>query len=288
MRSGKLVFVHIPQTAGMTLRHVVYRQFNKRERYSFDDESYTSRLDFLELSEKQRHTLRLVAGFTHYGIHQHMSESGSKSGVQYLTMIRNPVERIISQYYRILGNPEHPNHEYYRTLSVVDYARLERKGEGQTRWLLGYREDSETPLVSYDVEDTLPPNALEIAKNRLQNDFDFVGIVEQFDESILLMRQHYRWRNVYYAKRNINIHRPRRIATTTYEELKDYVKTDMELYHFGRSLFQERLAEYQGDLQSDLERFRRRNALFSRVWYLREKAKGLLQNEDVGLYDDRN
>lgn len=284
MKKSKLVFVHIPQTAGMTLRHVVYRQFKRRKRYTFAGEDYASRLDFIKLPEQERHNLQLVAGFTHYGVHQYLSVDGSADNVRYMTMIRNPVERIISQYYRIVGNPDHHNYNSYRNLSVVEYAHLERKGEGQTRWLLGYRDDTDKPLDAYELDDTLPENALEIAKNRLKNDFDFVGIVEQFDVSILLMKQHYGWRNAYYAKRNINVHRPRRIATNTYEQLKAYVKTDMELYQFAVGLFEERLANYDGDMDVDLQRFRRRNALFSRVWYLRE---GIISRQ-TGMYDDRN
>ena len=44
---------------------------------------------------------------------------------------------------------------------------------------------------------------LEAARLNLDRDFSFVGIMERFDESLLLLRQLFQWNNIFYIRKNV-------------------------------------------------------------------------------------
>ena len=91
-RPHSYVFLHIPKTGGITLYHVLNRQFDRSQVFTI--RGLIDRREFEELSEISRERLQLVRGHMEFGIHSWLTEP-----VSYFTILREPVNRVISHYY---------------------------------------------------------------------------------------------------------------------------------------------------------------------------------------------
>ena len=96
-----LVFIHIPKTAGTSLRRAMGHAYAPSERlYLYDAphlEGAMLRREFLELPAERRAGLRFVMGHFVYGVHRSIPHNS-----RYVTILRDPVERVVSHYYHYL------------------------------------------------------------------------------------------------------------------------------------------------------------------------------------------
>lgn len=115
----------------------------------------------------------------------------------------------------------------------------------------------------------LPPGEcsaelLEQAKRNLRDHCTVVGLTEEFDATLLLLRKAFGWNNLYYSRENQTRKRPLRnsISLQTQEAIRQANQYDLELYQFAQSLFRAQL-DRRGVLFADeLRRFRFFNQLF--------------------------
>ena len=95
---------------------------------------------------------------------------------------------------------------------------------------------------------------LEIAKENLANSFSVVGICERFEESLMLMAQTYDWEVPFYENRKVSKTRPN-VEAAAVELIKENNQLDLELYRFGKELFEESL-EKEEEVEEGLVRLR--------------------------------
>ena len=97
------IFQHIPKTAGSTIHAVLDNQYPAAQIHStFAATMDDKELDRLrQLSETERKGLKLVKGHMPFGVHTLLPGRS-----RYLTFLRHPIDRIISNYYFILNNPQ--------------------------------------------------------------------------------------------------------------------------------------------------------------------------------------
>ena len=76
---------------------------------------------FKRLPEGRRRRLRVVRGHLFYGVHECLPQ-----GATYITMLRDPVARVLSAYYFVLRRPLNPLHRKLKKerLGVEDCLRL--------------------------------------------------------------------------------------------------------------------------------------------------------------------
>lgn len=249
------------------MRQVVARQYIGQKVFSFGEHHREEMQQYLALSQPERDSIACIIGHIHYGVHRCWSDEVSDDAT-YITLLRDPIERTISSYYHILRNPKHPRYAHYQHMTLREYALKETRGERQTRWIYGFHTDGSIP----GDDQPLPADALQIAQDHLRSHFRVVGLVEQFDASLLLMQQALGWKNVYYASRNVNEERPRResVDSETLAVLHQHAEPDLSLYRFAQTLFQQQVARYGSDrLERDVRAFQRRNQLYGRVQGLR-------------------
>jgi hypothetical protein len=268
----KLIYLHIPKTAGTTLRQVIARQYIDQKTFMFTEHHREEMRQFLAMSQSERDEFQCILGHVHYGVHRFWSDDAA-----YITLLRDPVERIISTYYSIFLNPKHPRYAHYHEMTLLEFARKETRGERQTRWIYGFQEDGSL----YNDDHPLPSNALEVAQEHLQNHCRVVGLVEEFDKTLLLLQKAFGWKNVYYAMRNVNSARPRqeRIEPEVLQAIHQLAEPDLTLYQFAKSLFESAVSVYGEEaIEHDLQAFRQRNAVYGRLW---RAGTGL---RETGLY----
>ncbi|WP_160118398.1 sulfotransferase family 2 domain-containing protein [Bacillus sp. V59.32b] len=214
-----LIFSHIPKTAGTTIRQIIDNQYDKRNIIRFPQ------LD--KLSEEEVERAEVLYGHCRFGVHRRFNKPFS-----YLTMLRDPVERIISTYYFALRSPNNRMHEKVKTMSFSDFIIDEAKNERspmvnhQTRFLSGEKKPD-----------------LEKAKEHLHEYYSVVGLTEMFDESIFLMKKYLGWRNIDYASSNVTAGRPKQseFPRGIIEIIMEKNRLDYDLYDYSKRLLNENM-----------------------------------------------
>jgi len=230
-REQLVIFVHIPKTAGTSLRVVIERNFDKKDIFTVDgrDPQKSVKL-FNNLKSTDKASFSLVQGHVEFGAIKDLPHKQ----IKYITFVRDPVERVLSYYSYILSDAyRRPQAAMAESISLKDY--LLSKSDWQIN-------NHQTRMIAGNV----PPvygacneEVLERAKNNIINHFHFVGIAERFDESILSMSKSLGWKIPFYKKLNIT---SKRITQDTLDEEEKYLirndnRFDLELYEFIKSRF---------------------------------------------------
>jgi len=164
-------------------------------------------------------------------------------------MLRNPVERVVSNYYYVRKTPEHRLHKHVskNSISLKKYVESEINesldNQAVRHLVEGYKKVKKNGSSK---------RVLGRAKKNLSNHFGVAGIAERFDESVLLMKQHYGWKSVVYRKRNVTSERPSReeLPKETISLIKEKNRLDLQLYRFVSEEIEERISETE--LKSEL------------------------------------
>jgi hypothetical protein len=130
---------------------------------------------------------------------------------------------------------------------------------GQTRLLAGLGDgDSATG------SDTSGSELLDRAKGNLTGHFAVVGLVERFDETLILLRRRFGFRNVFYTKQNARGAGPRRdkLDQDTLAHILERNALDVALYQFARGLFAEQVRRQGRSFPVEVRLFRSLNWLY--------------------------
>ena len=205
---------------------------------------------FLRLPEQARSRIRVLQGHFPFGLHEHLSVPAD-----YLTILRDPVNRIISMYYWIHGNQQHVLNKLVRSMSLRDFADsgFEITVNHQTSLISGLTASSDT-------------HALTVARKHLQREITAFGLNERFDESLLLFKKRLGWKHVFYSRRNVTKIRPRsdEVPTSVLDVIKKHNSLDLELYEFARQTFDETIRALGPSFQDEVRRFQRINSIWAR------------------------
>jgi hypothetical protein len=249
-----IIFVHIPRAAGTTLTRILSRVYPHQRTYSFPSiDIEGSVLAFRSLPVEERRRFRLLRGHIMFGIHDAVPRPFT-----YITLMRDPVDRLVSLYSYILEKPEHRLHERVcstgmRFEDFVESGITLETDNWQTRAISGVRQDfgccSEAMLSQ--------------AKQNIVDCFSVCGITERFDETLVLLRRAlaWEWRSLYHTPENATRRRPQRIDVRRpwIETVERQNSLDVELYDFARRRL-ERLFGQDAELRRESEHLRRRNA----------------------------
>lgn len=219
-----IIFMHIPKTAGRTLRAIIRRQYRPEEVCTTNRQEREPFSAFTRLTAAEQARLRVVQGHFAYGLHEHTDRP-----VLYVTMLRQPAARAISYYRFIRDNPHHTHHAAANALGLTGFVR-ERVSKGIDNGQLRYLAAAEDAPFGECTEEMLA-----LALQRLEERFIAVGLVEAFDDSILLMRQALGWRLPVYKPVNVSKHQVRReeLSEEVLEALAAYNQLDQRLYDYA-------------------------------------------------------
>jgi len=238
-----LIFLHIPKTAGTTLNRIIEWQYSPFVVFTMDPHRIRATAErFKRLPEARRRRLQVVRGHLFYGIHEFLPQ-----GATYITMLREPVARLLSSYYFALRRPLNPLHRKLKRegLGVEDCLRLfPDRNNTQCRFIAGVKDTAIT-------DDRL----LDMAKENLTKSFSVVGICERFDESLILISQTFGWTIAPYENHKVAKNRP--ITEPKLVDLvSEYNRLDVELYEFGTKLFEQGLGKHQQTVREGLATLR--------------------------------
>jgi hypothetical protein len=231
-----VLFLHIPKAGGSTLGEYIFNHCRDPE--GADDGLVNSGVYFcpfgffkepgLKVPDYaqeivRRADLRAVLGHFWYGLHHVIGRP-----TRYVTLLRNPVERVISLYYYLKLEGRMSLEEFAIT---APHKEVEND---QTRRIAGV-----DPEVGGCNEATL-----ELAKNNLRRDFAVVGVVERLDETLSLLREAFGWTDeIPCVARNVNSDRPSRasLPSSALDAIRARNELDLELYEHVHRLMDQAL-----------------------------------------------
>ncbi|MEK6805813.1 MAG: sulfotransferase family 2 domain-containing protein [Pseudomonadota bacterium] len=222
--SAPLIFLQVPKTAGVTLTNLVLRHFRSNEIYLTRGDVNAAVARLKALPEAARMRIRCLKGHQAFGLHEYLAP-----GARYITMLREPVARIASHYEFVRKRPEHYMHPQLverNIQTLADYATSRITGElhnGQTRLLAGVWDDR--PLDEAHLVQAIA---------NLEQHFDWIGLMERFDESVVMLALHMRWANVLYRVSNVGARWRASSLDPEVSRLIEQENTlDMQLYEYA-------------------------------------------------------
>jgi hypothetical protein len=236
-----ILYLHIPKAGGITMGDFIYSQLKQDEG---NDEGLIKngiffmpdgffRENEIDVSIEYRETLkrndlRAVIGHFAFGIHHHVYRP-----CYYITILRNPIERIVSLYHYLqLGEK----------MSLEEFANFPPYREidnDQTRRIAGVNPPTGKCTQEH----------LELAKKNLIQHFSVVGTTERFDETLALLVNKFNWQKAVSSyPKNVNTAKPASssLSQSTVNAIQNSNLHDIELYKFGNQLMDDMICE-QGE-----------------------------------------
>jgi hypothetical protein len=224
-----IFFLHTPKTAGRTLIDYLRGVYGPEQSY-FVSGLYDL-VRFSVLPPDNVRDLRLISGHFNFGFHEPLF-----SDFTYFTLLREPIDRIVSFYYYRKRSPQES-----------DYREINEKKISLEQYVLsGMAKETDNGMVrrisGAGMKTTFgecTEEMLEQAKRNVENCFAVVGLQEMFPESLALLQRTFGWHEVPYKDSNITPDRPARDAlpAETVQLIGKYNRLDQELYQWARERF---------------------------------------------------
>lgn len=246
----QLYFLHMAKTAGRS-----FEDFLKKN----SDPEKTIRID-VEHGYPQNIPPHIFKDYHlylgHLGYHFTTLFPDDKKPL-WITMLRDPVERVISFYYFFRNvKPVKPGHISFKhqvmanELSLLQFVESKEAAELVENYQFHNLIDSE--MLFFNAKDRRQfrssksdEELLTIAKRRLQDECIFFGITERYDSSIALLCYTFGWDlpRQKPEKMNVTPKKPDRtmITPAIIEAIRRKVPLDIEIYSFACDLFEKRL-----------------------------------------------
>lgn len=278
-----IIFLHIPKTGGVTLHSIIDNIYPVGNIYTIDpakDEKPLKKLKKLPHEEKRN--IKVLRGHMGFGRHEVLPQTCT-----YITMLRDPVDRIISHYYYVLQTLGHELHERVKLLKMdlkeyVTSGISRELNNGQTRVISGLKSD-------YHYGEN-PQERLMTAKNNLRKYFSVIGLTEKYEETLILLKREFGWDWPFYRRVNVTKGKVARenIPASTIETIREYNQLDIELYDYAMKLFDEKICEQDESFFPEVEKFKKLNKINEDKMFhnenkpvkflrLKRKVKGLLR-----------
>ncbi len=261
-KSECLIFLHIPKTAGSTFHTILSSRYCKKNTYNVFGSRYSEPeiKQFIELSLESKKHIRLLKGHMPFGLHKYINLKG-----RYISILRDPAERVISQYYYIKKNSYNPLHAQVEggNMSIKKFVSSGISigmNNGQCRFLNG-------DLDAYGFNEC-NAGLLDQVKKNINEHFLWLGVTERFDESILLLSKLMGWKKLpCYIRSNVsNIRKPKRkIGCEDMSVIEQFNSLDIQLYKYVNKLLDKQIAKIDG-FNEELILYKEKNNKLKERW----------------------
>jgi hypothetical protein len=230
-----IIFLHIPKAAGSAIKRIFESQYEDSECIYIEGHRPKESLENY-LNSGIIKTPKLLFGHFDYGVLNNINVDA-----KYITMIRNPIDRVISHYYYAKNHSAHYLHKEIvdNKLSLKEYVESGLTTElnnGPVRMLIGaggyHKNDYSNINIPYGKSESW---MLEQAVKNIKDYFLFVGIQEEFEKSVFLIKKVLGWKNhIIFRTENKTKDRPaiNQVDDETLELIKKYNNLDIKLYQF--------------------------------------------------------
>src|SRR5690554_6720682 len=230
-----LVFFHIFKTAGTTLNRIIAKNYRINNLIQANAPVIDANPSILF---KLGSCIRVLMG--HFELNDLIYQVLDRRQLIHITLLREPLERIVSYFDHIQSRERHILHEHVKDMSLADFIASDLVNEvsnGQSHRLLGLLKQKQI-LKDYRSENQL----LSDAKDMLIKKFSIVGTTDQFDQFLLQCHSLLNWPDIYYQRLNQSAKKTVRKELPVGLVNKVYAlnQVDLKLYNFIKSLNQKR------------------------------------------------
>jgi hypothetical protein len=243
-RACAIIFVHLPKCGGTTLNRLIEWEYPPTRVFSVDPSFFRwSYRKLLGWPAKRLGRMMVFQGHMPFGVHRLLPQSAT-----YLTVLRDPIDRGISEYYYALSRVVHPEHRKMKQLSFEEYIKATPYANVQTKLIAG--QDPGYDFLGGDCTAA----TLAQAKENLAKHFSLVGLTERFEETLALAKIIFGWQVRNYASFNVTKGRPRKddVPAEIRAAIGEQYRYDVELYDYAKGLFEENLARHADRVRVEL------------------------------------
>jgi len=255
-----VIFIHVPKAAGTTLNRLIEWEYPLLEIYSVDPYFFRwSSAHLWRLPKRRLKRFRVFKGHMMFGLHEILPQPAT-----YITILRDPVDRVMFALYFMRGYKLHPLYWKCRRerWTLEDFITRLRRDNVQCKFIAGavYEEPCTTEIC-------------ERAKENLVRYFSVVGLLERFEESLALMKLRFGWMLKNYSSFNVTRTRPnkRDLPKSTLDLIAERNRFDIELYQCAAKLFQDAVSKNAGEVSRivrELEAARIQDPLRSALFWI--------------------
>lgn len=259
-----LVFIHIHKCGGSSLQSLIRRNFASFG--SLSEAKYAATNEFLpvELMDTIRLRARLdgyVMGHFAFGVHRLF-----ETECQYVTFLRKPIPRLVSLYRHAATTSDayYHRHSAGRTFQEFLASReVLETDNGMVRFLSG-DPSKKNLFINPKPFGTLEAEDLERAFEHLEQRISAFGLLEKFDESLVIFRKLGHLKRLHYIRVNTTSKKVQRPHFDP--KFRNLVLWDELLYERALTLFDQRLIDLNID-KHDVYAFQKSNQ--RRQWLLK-------------------
>jgi hypothetical protein len=248
-----IIFVHLPKCGGTTLNRLIEWEYPPTRVYSIDPSFFKSSYRRLLAAAPSRLArMRVIQGHMPFGVHRLLTQKAT-----YITVVRDPVDRGISEYYYALSRVVHPQNRMMKRLTLEEYIRMTPYANVQTKLIAG--QDPGYDFLGGDCTD----ETLALAKANLAKHFSLVGLTERFDETLALAKILFGWKIRNYAHFNVTSSRPQKeeVPAEIRDVIRDRYRYDAQLYEYARELFEKLMTTHAERVGEELAAIRKAKSL---------------------------
>lgn len=232
-----LIFVHMFRSGGNTLNRVMDWEYSPSQVFSLNGRY--SRWAYHRLTRLPAATLsrmKVLRGHMPFGAHRILPQEST-----YITLMRDPVRRILSEYFAGKFRISHQYHRQVKNLSASEFAARNANNNAQTKMIAGLSN-------SYDfLQEECTAEVLKVAKDNLRGYFSLVGITERFDDTLALAKCLFGWRVPYYAVFNTR-RGSQAVSAEDLTRIAELNRFDIELYEYAVEMFEASLSEHAAEI----------------------------------------
>ncbi len=268
------------KTGGTTLSDVLVRNFPEAQRFSGWSTETNSVLGLHRyaaikechdrLPRQQRRALALLNGHVPFGVHAVFEQTA-----KYITLVREPADRAVSNFYYLLETPAEPLfYPHLKDMTFGDYVASDLcLDNSQVRALSGCEElgpqwDGSRPLRAAPVR----PEHLAIAKRNVERHFLAAAPLDCFTDLVVLLRLTFDWplMKMRFTRKNVTKTRLplSQIPVDIRRSIDDKFHLDRQLYEWVTDRFHRQVRNLGRPFSVERDAFDRMSA--RRTWWTRE------------------
>jgi len=236
VKPRKVLFDHLPKCGGSSLSRYLTTHYPRRKTFSLDGQNPTrlvlSLNKFKSLSERDRYGYDLIKGHLAHELLDYVHPECLK-----VTVLREPLDRIISHYYYAKRTP---THYLYPKIHQSGMGLEEYATSGLSDELRNWYTTHFSGLSLDDVE-RRPEESIAKALEVIPKRYDIVGFLDNFSSFLEMLRNQAKLRDEYDEyKERVNITQEREklshIEESVMNKIKEVNKIDVVLYREVRAL----------------------------------------------------